>query len=172
MTAARVAFTDDLDAVDRQILALLIEDARRPVAEIAQLVNLTSSPTARRIDRMERMGIITGYTAIVDYGRLESGLEVFAELRFAGNTKVDSITRAAANVPEVMEILTVAGDPDALIRFRASSVDHLADVIDRIRRDSNVIGTKTFIVLGSWKRPTKRPGLAPSAPSIHPTERG
>ncbi|MTD16138.1 AsnC family transcriptional regulator [Nakamurella sp. YIM 132087] len=143
---------EELDAVDHAILDLLVENARRSASDIAQRVNLTPSPVIRRIERLERLGVITGYTATLDHGKLGAGLEAFAELRFAGNTKVEDITRTAADLPEVVEVLTVAGDPDALVRFRVTGVQHLADVVDRLRRDGNVIGTKTLMVLGSWRR--------------------
>jgi DNA-binding Lrp family transcriptional regulator len=59
---------------------------------------------------------------------------------------------AATSVPKVIEVFTVAGDPDALIRIRVNSVRHLRDVVDQLRRSGSVIGTKTLMVLDSWRR--------------------
>ncbi|MFD4561899.1 Lrp/AsnC ligand binding domain-containing protein [Streptomyces sp. NPDC058469] len=59
---------------------------------------------------------------------------------------------AATSVPEALEVFTVAGDPDALVRVRVTNVQHLRDVIDRLRRSGAVIGTKTLMVLGAWRR--------------------
>ena len=73
-------------------------------------------------------------------------------MRFAGNTDVDSIKKAAASLPEVIEVFTVAGDPDALIRIRADNVHHLQQVVDGLRKHAEVIGTKTLIVLEAWRR--------------------
>jgi Lrp/AsnC family transcriptional regulator, leucine-responsive regulatory protein len=58
----------------------------------------------------------------------------------------------ATRIPEVMEVFTIAGDPDALVRLRVRSVDHLREVIDQLRRSGAVIGTKTLMVLGTWRR--------------------
>ena len=83
-------------------------------------------------------------------------LEAFAELRFAPGTQVDDIDRAVADLPELVESFTLAGDPDALVRLRVSDVDHLKRVIDRIRRrrgSAKITGTKTLIVLGTSTGP-------------------
>ncbi|MFD4600509.1 Lrp/AsnC family transcriptional regulator [Streptomyces sp. NPDC058464] len=144
--------TEHVDSVDSMIIDLLVQDGRRTVTEIADHVSLSPSAVKRRIDRLERIGVIAGYTVILDHNKLGSGFEAFVELRFAGDVKVEMITMAATSVPEVLEVFTVAGDPDALVRVRVSGVQHLRDVIDRLRRSGPVIGTKTLMVLGAWRR--------------------
>ncbi|MFD8817481.1 Lrp/AsnC family transcriptional regulator [Streptomyces sp. NPDC059627] len=144
--------TEHVDNVDSMIIDLLVQDGRRTVTEIADHVSLSPSAVKRRIDRLERVGVIAGYTVILDHNKLGSSFEAFVELRFAGDVKVEMITMAATSVPEVLEVFTVAGDPDALIRVRVSGVQHLRDVIDRLRRSGPVIGTKTLMVLGAWRR--------------------
>ena len=139
----------DLDAIDHRILELLVEDARRSASEIGRQVNLSPAAAKRRIDRLERIGVIAGYRALIDHTKLGSRIEAFTELRFAGTTQVGDIDRAVANLPELVEAFTIAGDPDALVRLRVTDVDHLKRVIDRIRRTGKVTGTKTLIVLGS-----------------------
>ncbi|MEU1785326.1 Lrp/AsnC family transcriptional regulator [Streptomyces sparsogenes] len=144
--------SEGVDGIDRAILELLIQDGRRTVTDIAQRVNMSPSPVKRRIDRLERLGVIVGYTTVVDHSRLGATFEAFTELRFAGDTDVESITAAVTAVPEVVEVFTTAGDPDALVRVRVGSVQHLRQVIDQIRRGGSVIGTKTLMVLGTWRR--------------------
>ncbi|HUQ57785.1 Lrp/AsnC family transcriptional regulator [Lentzea sp.] len=141
-----------LDDLDRAILALLVEDGRRSVVDIADRVSLSAAPVKRRIDRLERLGVIAGYTALVDHGKLGAGLEAFVELRFAGDVIVEEATDALMQIPEIQEILTVAGDPDALARVRLNGIAHLRDVIDRMRHGGRVIGTKTLIVVGRKRR--------------------
>ncbi|MFI9389075.1 Lrp/AsnC family transcriptional regulator [Kutzneria sp. NPDC052558] len=141
-----------MDATDHTIVRLLVEDGRRTVADIAAQVNMSASPVKRRIERLERAGMITGYTAVVDHDRLGAGFEAFVELRFAGDTEVEQITAAAAGVPEVLEIFTIAGDPDALVRVRADGVHHLRSIINELRKHGAVRSTKTLMVLGSWRR--------------------
>jgi len=141
-----------VDDIDRTIIRLLVENGRRSVLDIAEQVQLTPAPVGRRIDRLEKLGVIAGYTAVFDQSRLDGGLEAFTEIRFTGDTNVEAITNSAASLAEVVEIFTVAGDPDALVRIRADSVQHLQQVVDNLRKNADVIGTKTLIVLGTWRR--------------------
>ena len=143
---------DALDGTDREILHLLAADARRTLSDIAKLVSLSAPAVKRRIDRLERLRVITGYTVLIDHAKLGNPLEAFTELRFAGNTTVDEISAVAAELPEVLAVFTVAGDPDALVWIRVRDVNHLKTVIDQLRRSGNVTGTKTMMVLGAWKQ--------------------
>ena len=141
-----------LDGTDLEILDLLAADARRTLADIAARVSLSAPAVKRRIDRLERLGVITGFTVLIDEAKLGRPLEAFAELRFAGDTTVDEISAVAADLPEVLAVFTVAGDPDALVWIRVRDVGHLKTVVDQLRRRGNVTGTKTMMVLGTWKQ--------------------
>ena len=141
-----------LDSVDRRILDLLRENARRTLGDIGSRVGLSAPAVKRRVDRLEADGIITGYTVVVDHAKLGQSLEAFAELRFVGTAPVDAIEGIAEDAPEIQALFTVAGDPDALAWIRVSDVHELKRVIDRIRRSGKVTGTKTLMVLGSTVR--------------------
>jgi Lrp/AsnC family leucine-responsive transcriptional regulator len=143
----------ELDGTDREILSLLIEDGRRTVADIAGRVSLSPAATKRRIDRLQRLRVITGYTAVIDYARVGWPLEAFTELRFSGRAQIEDIEAAAAAAPEIQALYTIAGDPDALVHVRAQDVEHLKDVIDRLRHSGQVAGTKTLMVLSTAAKP-------------------
>jgi Lrp/AsnC family leucine-responsive transcriptional regulator len=138
-----------LDATDLEIIELLREDARRTLADVAERVSLSAPAVKRRVDRLERERVITGYTVQVDHALLGRPLQAFTELRFAGNLPVDQIAGIAAGIPEVQTIFTTAGDPDALAWIRVRDVDDLKRVIDLLRRSGRVTGTKTLMVLGT-----------------------
>jgi Lrp/AsnC family transcriptional regulator, leucine-responsive regulatory protein len=142
-----------LDRTDERILELLLADARRSASAIGRDVGLSPAAAKRRIDRLEETGVIKRYTTEIDHDALGGYLEAFTELRFAPGTQVDEIDNAVADLPELVESFTLAGDPDALIRLRVADVDHLKRVIDRVRRGTpgatKIAGTKTLIVLGT-----------------------
>jgi Lrp/AsnC family leucine-responsive transcriptional regulator len=142
----------DLDDTDRQIVELLRRDARRTIADIAGRVNLSPAPVKRRIDRLEALGVIAGYTVVVNQAKLGALIDAFIELRITGNAGVEAITAAVADIPEVREVFTVAGNPDALVRIRLENVAHLKDVVNALRRSGRVTGTKTLMVLDHWSR--------------------
>ena len=141
-----------VDSIDERILRLLQQNARRTFGDIGQEVGLSAPAVKRRIDRLEESGVIRGYTTLVDHASLGQSVEAFAELRFAGSTRVDDIEDIALDVPEVHAIFTVAGDPDALAWIRVSDVYNLKRVIDRLRSSGKVTGTKTLMVLSSSVR--------------------
>jgi Lrp/AsnC family leucine-responsive transcriptional regulator len=139
----------ELDETDLEIIELLRQDARRTLADVAERVSLSAPAVKRRVDRLERERVITGYTVQVDHALLGRPLQAFTELRFAGNLPVDQIAGIAAGIPEVQTIFTTAGDPDALAWIRVRDVEDLKRVIDLLRRSGRVTGTKTLMVLGT-----------------------
>jgi Lrp/AsnC family leucine-responsive transcriptional regulator len=152
----RAMASHELDEIDWQILDLLRSDARRTVADIAKRVSLSQAPVKRRIDRLEAMGVITGYTVLVDQTKLGQRLEAFTELRFAGNASPDEITATVSRLPEARALFMTAGDPDALVWLQVQDLDDLKRVIDRLRRSEKVTGTKTLMVLDT-RTPPERP---------------
>jgi len=143
-----------LDAVDRAVLNALGENARATFAEIGARVNLSASAVKRRVDRLERTGVIAGYTVVLDRGRLGPSIQAFTELRFSGNARVDSIAAIGAEIPEVEYVYTLAGDPDAVALLRVHDVADLKRVVDLLRSRDHVIGTKTLMVLGTYSNAT------------------
>jgi len=141
-----------LDPTDREILRLLRENARRPLREIAEAVGLTVAPVQRRIARLESTGVIGRYTVQINHGRIAAGIEAVTELRFDGHRDLAAILESVSQIPEVTEVLTLAGDPDALVRIRVDGVEHLRGVVSRLRSGTGVVGTKTLVVLEEWTR--------------------
>ena len=146
------------DPVDRQIIEILRRNARTPVSEIARAVRLSPAPVARRIERLEQVGVIRGYTALIDDQRSGS-LEAFTEVRLFGGTETGELAEIVKDLPEVQDFYTIAGDPDALVRLRVDDVDHLQRVVNAMRRTGKVTGTKTLIVMYTWSRQSARDAM-------------
>jgi Lrp/AsnC family leucine-responsive transcriptional regulator len=140
-----------LDGTDLEIIELLSQDARTTLAAIGVAVSLSAPAVKRRIDRLERLAVITGYRVELDHAKLGRTVEAFTELRFAGNTKVGDIAGIGTNLPEVDAIYTTAGDPDAIAHLRVRDVRDLTRVIDLLRRTGRVVGTKTLMVLDTHR---------------------
>lgn len=136
-----------LDETDQRILELLRQDGRRTVKDIAARVNLSAAPVKRRIERLEKAGVITGYTVLVDETRLGPTLSAFTELRYAGDMDQDAILTMVTDIPEVVSAYTMAGEVDALVQIRARNIDHLQEVISRLRCKGHPVSTRTLIVL-------------------------
>ncbi|MEV6902615.1 Lrp/AsnC family transcriptional regulator [Amycolatopsis sp. NPDC051372] len=138
-----------VDDIDLRLVEFLRLDGRRSYADMAAEVGLSLPAVKRRVDRLQAAGVITGFTAQIDYTKLGWNIEAFTELRYTGRTRPPDIERLARDLPEVRAVYLIAGDPDALCHIRARDVTHLRQVIDAIRVSGGVVGTKTFITLGS-----------------------
>ena len=136
-----------LDDLDRQIIAILADDARASLVEIGERVSLSSPAVKRRIDRLEEQGTIRGYTAILDRGALGWTTEAFLEVFCEGDSSLPALRRALADHPEVVGAYTVAGDPEAIVHVRTEDIAHLERVIERIHSQPNVVRTRTNVVL-------------------------
>lgn len=158
-----------IDAADREIVERLRIDGRATFGAIGEHVGLSPSAVARRVARLEEIGVIRGYTAIIEEERFGGPLQAFALLTFVGDARVADIAGIGEGIPEVEAVFTTAGDPDALVRFRVRDVAHLTSAIDRIRAHAAVATTKTLMVLNTWRpagvraaNPTN--GVAPESP--------
>jgi Lrp/AsnC family leucine-responsive transcriptional regulator len=114
----------DLDALDRKILALLQEDGRISLADLASKVGLSPSPCLRRIRMMERSGVIARYVAVLDQRRIGLPVSVFVSLKLADQAEqsLDRFAKAIARWPEVLECYLMTGPRDYLLRVVVADV--------------------------------------------------
>ena len=112
------AGNQDMDAIDRKIVALLQEDASLSLAQIAHRVGLSQSPCWKRIQRLEKAGVILRRVALVNPESIGMGLTVFVSIE-TGDHSQGWLARFADTVgamPEVMEFYRMAGDVDYMLR--------------------------------------------------------
>jgi DNA-binding Lrp family transcriptional regulator len=136
-----------MDPVDRQIVALLVEDARRSYGDIGRRVALSAPAVKRRVDRLRSSGAIEGFTAILDHAALGAGTEALVELFFAPGTLLEEVTERLKLHPEVVEAWSVTGDADAIARVRVTDARDLERLIMALQRDGSVVRTRSQIVL-------------------------
>jgi DNA-binding Lrp family transcriptional regulator len=150
-----------LDALDRQIVAALLGDARATYAEVGAQVGLSAPAVKRRVDRLRASGAITGFSAQIDPAALGWTTEAYVELFCRGRTSPRDIAAAVAKHPEVVDACTVTGEADALLRIRAADVRHFEQVVERIGAEPFVVRTRSVIVLSRLvHRPDALPGPA------------
>ena len=116
----------DLSSTDIKILSLLQQDASLTAAEIAQQVNLSTSPCWRRINRLEKEGLIEKKVALLSLEKLGMGLVVFARIRLSKNDE-DSLQVFEDKVrsfEEVVECYTVTGSADYFLKIITRDIKH------------------------------------------------
>jgi DNA-binding Lrp family transcriptional regulator len=107
-----------MDAVNRKILALLQEDGRLTVTELADRVGLSISPCHRRVRELERIGAIRGYRAVVAAEAVGLGFEaiVFITMRQEDRETLLGFEEGVAAIPQILQAERLFGDPDYLLR--------------------------------------------------------
>jgi DNA-binding Lrp family transcriptional regulator len=138
-----------MDEIDHRIVALLRENARRSFQDIGERVALSAPAVKRRVDRLERDGIIRGYSANVDPSAIGWNTHAFVELFCEGRMAGDEVRAAVGEHPEVEAAYTIAGAPSAILHLRASDTPHLEEALERVRDTQGVIRTQTQVVLST-----------------------
>ena len=150
-----------LDPLDSEIIALLVEDARRSFAELGARAGLSASAVKRRVDRLRAAGAITGFTVRLDPEALGWSVEGYVELYCRISTAPDTIRTAVRRFPEVVEASTISGEADAMLRILAADMRHFEQVLEQIGAQPFVARTKSVLVLS----PLLRRPPAPRHPS-------
>ncbi len=111
-----------MDQIDRRILTELQRDATLPIVELASRVGLSASPCWKRVQKLERNGVIIGRVARVDAHKLGLGLTVLVEVTAMDHSAPwrDAFLDAVRASPEVMEVLRLGGESDYLLRVTVS----------------------------------------------------
>ncbi|MFV8783667.1 Lrp/AsnC family transcriptional regulator [Microbulbifer sp. SA54] len=113
-----------LDAIDRQLLAILQSDVSLSIEELAERVGLTKTPCWRRIQKLEKSGIIRRKVALLDAEVLGLPVSVFVQVKTNQHSAewADSFSAAMAGLPEVVDCYRMAGDYDYILRVVVSDV--------------------------------------------------
>lgn len=108
-----------LDHIDRKILTILQQDGRIANNKLAEKVGLTTTPTLERVKRLEREGIIKGYSARVDEEAIGKGLVVFCSLRLAVHQMhtLDEVCDQINEMSEIQSCYHITGDSDFLLKI-------------------------------------------------------
>jgi Lrp/AsnC family leucine-responsive transcriptional regulator len=139
----RISTVDDLD---RQILALLAQDARRPYDDIGQRVGLSPPAVKRRIDKLRASGALLGFTTVVDHEAEGYSIEAFVHLYYVrGTMRAD--TRRVLYRPEIVEAWGVTGEADAIAHVRTRDAAELEDLLFALKEEQVVERTRSEIVL-------------------------
>ena len=138
-----------MDVVDQRIVALLRENARRSFKDIGDAVHLTAPAVKRRVDRLEREGVILGYTAVIDPRTHGWHAEAFVDLFCEGNMPGEAIKRAVEGEAGVVSAHTVAGEASALLHVMAEDTQDLESALERIRATDGISRTVTEVVLST-----------------------
>jgi Lrp/AsnC family transcriptional regulator, leucine-responsive regulatory protein len=139
---------------DREILKILQNNARLSVRNIAQQINMPPTTIHSRIKKMEREGIIKGYTVILDEKKLGILAKAFIFVSLSSKYKkanLNFIASKIAKYPQVQEVCVISGDWDLIIKLKSNNTDDIGNFALNLRKINGVEKTFTSIVFDTYK---------------------
>lgn len=148
-----------LDVKDVKILRLLQQNCRFSAAEIAKKIRIPVTTVYAKINKMEKLGLIKEYKAILDAKKFGLGTTALILISFtyrpAGEEKILSqrmVAQKIAKFPEVQEVQIITGDWDLVVKIRCKGAEEVGNfVVDRLRPIKGVERTSTCMVLDTAK---------------------
>jgi len=137
-----------LDQTDLLLIAALRREPRASHARLARMVDIARGTVYSRLDRLEAEGVITGYGPDIDPAKAGLGVLAFCTLEIAQGS-LNEIVAALANIHQILEVHTVTGPGDVLVRIAARSNDHLHDILQRIASIAGVNTSETHLALST-----------------------
>ena len=152
-----------LDEKDSAILVLIQENSKLTAKQIAKKVNAPITTVFAKTKRMEELGIIKEYRAIVAPEKLSAGTAAFILASVSYRAKADDVpisqrvvAEEIARFPEVQEVHIITGDWDLLVKLRAENVDAIGKfVVDKLRLIKGLEKTLTCMVFETVKETTE-----------------
>lgn len=135
-----------LDDTDWRILAELEQDARIPWAQLGRRVSLTAPAVRERVRRLERDGVLVGYRALVDTGRLGRAIDAFVRVATPSQSRQDKVAAFAEERAEIVECHSLTGEDCFLLRVRVATMPELEQLTSSL---ATMGRTTTSLVLGS-----------------------
>lgn len=132
----------EIDDIDRNILAILSEDARISLKDLAGRVGLSSPSVSERLRRLEERGVIRGFTVDIDPVALGYTLQAIVRIRPLPG-KLHIVQALIAEIPEVVDCDKVTGDDCFVARLYLRSIAQLDGILDRVAEKAE---TSTAIV--------------------------
>ncbi|HBR89430.1 MAG: AsnC family transcriptional regulator [Microbacterium sp.] len=146
----RVRDLAELDAIDKQVIAILSRDGRTTNADLAAALGVAPSTAHTRMRSLVDRGIITGFHASVDHQRLGRGLQAMIGVALRPGARHDSIVAFADEVrklPQVVQLFFVGGVDDFMVHIAVADASEVREfVVEHLSAQQSVATTRTSIV--------------------------
>ncbi len=138
----------ELDTTDLRIIEAVRANLKASQTVIARQLKVARGTVYARLERLEREGVITGYTPIIDPARAGYGVLAFTTLEIKQGSH-DKTIEGLRSIPEIVEIHTITGEGDLLCRIVAQSNDHLHEVIQLVTGVPTVLRSQSQLALAT-----------------------
>lgn len=141
---------EELDPTDLTILRILQEDSKKTAKEIANILNLTTSPVYERIRRLEKQGFIKKYVAILDKKLIDRSMTTICQvsMRYHNEAFIEKFEEQIQNLQEVQECYHMAGQVDFVLKIHTKSLEEYHDFIKtKLSKIENIgVLNSTFVL--------------------------
>ena len=148
-----------MDRIDRKILSCLQEDTARPLSELAERVGLSTTPCWRRIQNLEKAGVIRGRVALLDPAKMNVGVTVFVRVKTSQHNAawLARFADAVAGIEEVVEVYRLSGDIDYLLRVVVPDIAAYDEVYKRLIGAAELADVSSNFAMETLKYTTALP---------------
>lgn len=136
-----------MDAIDREILAVLQRDGRITATELAKRIQLGLSATSERLRQLRRSGVILGYTVVVDPAATGRPIEALVDVRLAPGTRQTILDETLQGFPAIVDATHLTGRFDTQLRVACADVAELDRLLIALKEDLGAEETNTRLVL-------------------------
>ncbi|MFB9962952.1 Lrp/AsnC family transcriptional regulator [Sinosporangium siamense] len=137
-----------MEEIDRRIVTLLARDGRMSFTDLARETGLSVSAVHQRVRRLEKRGVLRGYTSLVDYDAIGLPMTAFISIKPIDPSAPDDAPERLKHLSAIEACHSVAGDESYILKVRVSSPIGLEELLQQIRAAANV-STRTTVVLST-----------------------
>ena len=148
----------EIDETDERILRELRKNSRKSLRKLAFSVGISTSAVSERLKRMEKAGIVKGYTASIDFSRLGYEFVAIVQISISGGALLD-VQKKISSLPGVVAVYDVTGQYDSVVVLMRKSRSELSALIKKILAIPEVEKTNTSMVLNVMKDFTDFSGI-------------
>ncbi len=155
-TGKVVILMSKIDDLDRTILAVLQDDARTSFAELARELKVSEGTIHTRVRKLRESGVIEGFHARVSPSKLGRGLTAMVSIK-AEPSSYSEVLKKIVEMEDVYEVFDMTGEFYAMLKVRATDIESLAKIIDKIGDIKGVTSTQTEVTLKTLKEQYRIP---------------
>lgn len=142
----RMATLADLDSLDHQLISALRANARTPVAELARSLDVTRTTVTKRIERLQRLGVIRAFTVLLAEEIESTSVRAVCQLAIEGRA-AESVVSSLRGIPAVTRLHSTNGEWDVVALLVCDSLSDIDVALARIRQIEGVRRSETSILL-------------------------
>lgn len=131
MTLSKDSSADVLDDINRRILTQLVSNPRIAMSALGRAVGMSSPAVTERVQRLEQLGVITGYSVIVDPVALGYSVTAFTRIKPTPG-QIQKIIQIVATIPEISECHRITGEDCFLMKIHARTIQDIERILDQV----------------------------------------